>query len=247
MSAASLPVTARQVRPVRHLTPRYLLARARQMRYEREHPDDPWLTPAAIRLLESLLRPADRGAEFGSGRSTLWFASRVRELTSVEHDSQWHAAVTTRLRDRGLRNVDYILAPEDQPMEQGGSSAYAKTALAFPDASLDFSLVDGHYRDYSAKFILPKVKPGGLLIIDNVNWYLPCESRAPNSRTPALGPKTQAWADVAQELASWRSIWTSSGVWDTAIFIKPADAPTTGTGHTATAKAAETSMERECL
>jgi predicted O-methyltransferase YrrM len=225
MSAASLPASQESwgSRPVRHLTPRYLVNRVRQVMYVREHPGNPWLTPSAIRLLESLLRPADRGAEFGSGRSTIWFASRVAALTSVEHDAQWHQAVTASLIEHGLRNVDYILAPEDQPMENGGSSAYAQVAHAFPDASLDFSLVDGHYRDYSAKFILPKLKPGGLLIIDNVNWYLPCESKSPNSRTAALGPKTPAWAEVAAELANWRSIWTSSGVWDTAIFIKPAD------------------------
>ena len=96
--------------------------------------------------------------------------------------------MTARLKDRGLGNVDYILAPEDQPMERGGDSAYARTALGFADASLDFALVDGHYRDYSAKFILPKIKPGGMLIIDNVNWYLPCRSKAPNSRTAAARP-----------------------------------------------------------
>lgn len=205
----------------RHRTMRYVYNRTRQILYERAHPADPWLTPAAIRLLRDLLRPADRGLEFGSGRSTIWFARRVATLTSVEHDERWHASVSATLRDRGLGNVDYILAPGDQPMERGWDSTYAKTALAFPDASLDFALVDGHYRDYSAKFTLPKLKPGGMLIIDNVNWYLPCRSKAPNSRTAALGPKTPAWAEVADELAQWRTIWTSSGVWDTAIFIKP--------------------------
>jgi predicted O-methyltransferase YrrM len=191
------------------------------MLYERSHRDDPWLTPAAIRLLESLLRPADRGAEFGSGRSTIWFAERVAALTSVEHDEQWYEAVSAKLKERRLANVDYILARPDQPVETGGQSTYARTALGFPDAGLDFALVDGHYRDYSAKFILPKIKSGGILIIDNVNWYLPSESRAPNSRTRALGPNGKIWAEVAEELAQWRSIWTSSGVWDTAMFIRP--------------------------
>jgi predicted O-methyltransferase YrrM len=204
----------------RHRTPRYVYNRTRQLRYERSHPDAPWLTPAAIDLLGPLLRPADQGAEFGSGRSTVWFASRVAALTSVEHDPRWHAIVAARLLDRGLRNVDYILAPEDQPMERGGDSAYARTALGFADESLDFALVDGHYRDYSAKFILPKLRPGGMLIIDNVNWYLPCESKAPNSRTQAAGPVTAVWTEVWREIRDWRTIWTSSGVWDTAIFIK---------------------------
>lgn len=212
-------------RPVRHLTPWYVCNRTRQLVYERAHPDDPWLTPAAIRLLRSLLRPSDQGAEFGSGRSTLWFARRVTALASVEHDRRWHEAVSARLMAHGLGNVDYILAPEDQPVEHGGDSAYARVALAFPDASLDFALIDGHYRDYSAKFTLPKIAPGGMLIIDNANWYLPCRSKAPNSRTAALGPATATWAEVAEELSRWRSIWTSSGVCDTAIFIKPGGVP----------------------
>jgi predicted O-methyltransferase YrrM len=204
-----------------HRTPRYVYHRVREMRYQRSHPDAPWLTPAAIRLLGGLLRPTDRGAEFGSGRSTVWFASRVAALTSVEHDNEWHATVSARLKERGLDNVEYILALEDQPMERGGDSAYARTALGFADDSLDFALVDGHYRDYSAKFILPKLRPGGMLIIDNVNWYLPCESKAPNSRTAQTGPATKVWTEVWQQLRAWPTIWTSSGVWDTAIFLRP--------------------------
>ena len=221
MNSAPMPVSWPLFRS--HRTPRYICHRTRQQFYERAHPADPWLTPTAIGLLTTLLRPADTGAEFGSGRSTLWFAARVAALTSVEHDIRWHETVTARLKDHGLGNVDYILAPEDEPMERGGDSAYARTALAFADASLDFALVDGRYRDYSAKFIMPKIKPGGMLIIDNVNWYLPCRSKAPNSRTAELGPATDVWAEVWRQLSGWRTIWTSSGVWDTAIFIKHAD------------------------
>lgn len=215
------PPGPRGSRPLRHLTPGYVCRRARQALYERRHADAPWLTPAAVALLGTLLRPADQGAEFGSGRSTVWLARRVAALTSVEHDQRWYAAVKARLADNGLGNVDYILAPQDQPADRGGDSAYARTALAFPDASLDFALVDGHYRDYSAKFIMPKIRSGGMLIIDNANWFLPCRSKAPNSRTAELGPKTPTWAEVAAGLADWRTIWTSSGVWDTALFIKP--------------------------
>jgi predicted O-methyltransferase YrrM len=215
-----LPVGAR-VRRMRHRTPRYVYNRTRQILYEHDHPDDPWLTPEAVRLLTSMLRPADRGAEFGSGRSTIWFAERVGHLTSVEHDAQWYATVSARLKDRGLTNVDYILAPRDQPAEPGGMSEYARTALTFADGSLDFALIDGLYRGRTASLMLPKIKSGGLLIIDNVNWYLPSRSHAPNSRTPARGPDGPVWAEVAQDLTDWRSIWTSSGVWDTAMYLKP--------------------------
>lgn len=209
------------MRTIAHWTPRYIYRRTRLMRYERAHSDDPWLTPAATRLLQSLLRSPDRGAEFGSGRSTIWFAERVAMLTSVEHDEQWYETISAKLKDRRLANVDYILARPDQPDELADQSTYARTALGFPDAGLDFALVDGRYRDYTAKFIMPKIKPGGMLIIDNVNRYLPSESRAPKSRTRTLGPNGKIWTEVAAELAQWRSIWTSSGVTDTAIFIRP--------------------------
>jgi predicted O-methyltransferase YrrM len=217
VAAPGTPVARKR----QYRTPRYIYRRLQQMRYERAHAEDPWLTPEAIRLLGTLLRRSDRGVEFGSGRSTVWFAQRVASLTSVEHDEQWYETVAARLKARGLGNVDYILARPDQPVQQGGLSGYARTALTFADASVDFALIDGHYRDYSAKFMLPKIKPGGMLIIDNVNWVLPSRSRSPNSRTPELGPHGEIWSQVHEELTQWRSIWTSSGVWDTAVFIKP--------------------------
>jgi predicted O-methyltransferase YrrM len=216
VAAPGTPVARKR----QYRTPRYIYHRLQQIWYERGHADDPWLTPDAIRLLATLLRPSDRGVEFGSGRSTIWFAQRVAALTSVEHDEQWYQTVTAKLKARGLDNVDYILARPDQPVERGGMSSYARTALDFADASLDFALIDGHYRDYSAKFVLPKIKPGGILIIDNVNWVLPSRSHSPNSRTPELGPHGEVWREVHAELAKWRSIWTSSGVWDTAVFIR---------------------------
>jgi predicted O-methyltransferase YrrM len=218
--AKEVPVLSR-LRRHRHRTPRYIYNRTRQMLYERAHPEEPWLTAAAVGLLSTLMRPTDCGLEFGSGRSTVWFARRVATLTSVEHDKQWHARISAKLKSDGLENVHYVLAPGDVPPERGGESAYARTALALPDGSLDFALIDGRYRDYSAKFTLPKIKPGGILIIDNVNWFLPCRSKSPNSRTVRHGPQTPVWAEVADQLGDWRTIWTSSGVTDTAIFIRP--------------------------
>jgi len=216
---------AERIRRVRHRTPRYVCARTRQMLYERGHPDAPWLTPEATRLLGRMLLPSDRGLEFGSGRSTVWFAERVSHLTSVEHDERWYAEVSGRLKERALSNVDYILAPLDELDGRGGGSGYARAALAFADSSIDFALIDGAYRDHTARYVLPRIKPGGMLIIDNVQWYLPSNSRAPNSRTPALGPRGEIWAEIARDLADWRRIWTSSGVWDTAIFVRPGPPP----------------------
>jgi predicted O-methyltransferase YrrM len=206
----------------RHRTPRYVYHRTRQMLYERGHPDAPWLTPEATRLLTSMLRPSDRGVEFGSGRSTVWFAERVSHLTSVEDDSRWYSEVSARLQQRGLSNVEYLLKPRDQPLDESGDpSEYARVALTFPDASVDFGLVDGQYRGECTRLLMPKIRPGGLLIIDNINWYLPSRFRAPGPTPIALRSDGAHWQRLGRELAQWRPIWTGSGVWDTAIFVKP--------------------------
>jgi predicted O-methyltransferase YrrM len=208
-------------RTVGHWTPRYVYARLRLMRYEHAHPDHPWITSEANRLLASMIRPTDIGAEYGSGRSTLWFARHCKHLTSVEHDQEWHRKVSAAIQDQGLTNVDYFHHPRDQPQESGDMSGYARVALSFDDVSIDFVLVDGLYRDHVTRLMMPKIKPGGLLIIDNINWCLASPTRAPYSRTPASGHKDSSWANLARDLADWRSIWTTSGVTDTAIFIRP--------------------------
>ncbi len=214
---------SRQIRgrPVGHWTLRYLSDRTRQALYQRAHPDDPWLTPDSVRLLNSMLRPSDVGAEFGSGRSTTWLAWRCTHLVSVEHDQAWHAKVSAALRDQGITGVDYRLHPRDEPDETGDMSAYARVAMSFADESIDFALVDGLYRDHVAKMLLPKIRPGGMLIIDNVNWFLPGATRSPASRSIAGGPAGPIWQCVAEQLGCWRRIWTSNGVTDTAIFIRP--------------------------
>lgn len=220
MKLDTIPISVR-FRPMKHRTPRYMYNRSRLILHEHSNPENPWITPEAVRLLESLLRPSDRCVEFGSGRSTLWFAERVGHLTSVEHDERWHATVSNTISERNLGNIDYILAPRDQPDESGNRSTYARIALNFTDASVDFSLIDGLYREYVTALMMPKIKPGGMLAIDNANWYLPSCTHAPSSRTPDRGPNGPIWAHIATELAGWRSIWTSSGVTDTAIYIKP--------------------------
>nr|MDT0657150.1 class I SAM-dependent methyltransferase [Micromonospora sp. DSM 115978] len=209
------------MRTFRHWTPRYVVDRVRQLRYSRRHPDAPWLTPRATEILTTMLRPTDHGVEFGSGRSTRWLGGRVRHLTSVEHDDEWYGTVGAMLKDHGIHNVDHLYAPPDVPPGRGTDSEYARTLLRFEDGSLDFVLVDGTYRDACARFSLGKLRPGGLLIIDNVDRYLPSDSRSPASRRPSHGPAGPVWSEVVDVLADWRHIWTSNGVWDTAIYLKP--------------------------
>jgi predicted O-methyltransferase YrrM len=100
---------------------------------------------------------------------------------------------------------------------------YARAIEPFEGGALDFVLVDGIRREECARAALSKIAPGGLLVIDNANWFLPSRSRSPNSRRPrgADAHASPIWREVAEALEGWRRIWTSNGVTDTAIWIRP--------------------------
>ena len=203
----------------RHWTPRYVASRMAEIGYQRSFPQEPWLTRDANRALASLLKPTDVGLEFGSGRSTIWFARRIAHLTSVEHDEGWYRQVSQRLKAERVQNVTYLL--RKATMATGETEpGYTAVAATFADGSLDFVLVDGALRGQCALAALPKLAEGGILVIDNVNWYLSSASRSPNSRSPEQGPLDDDWKKVDRAIAGFRKIWTSNGVSDTAIYFK---------------------------
>ena len=209
------------MRSFRHWTPRYIKDRLASNYYLRAHPDRPWLTPAAIEILMSTLRTTDVGLEFGSGKSTLWFAKRSQHLSSVEHNQEWYQKVDQMLREDNIRNVDYNFVPKDAEGVAGDQAAYVRQADRFEFDSLNFVLVDGIYREHCVLKVLERIRPGGILVIDNVNRYLPSDTLSPNSRTLQAGPRGETWSQVQAALEPWRCIWTSSGVWDTAVYFRP--------------------------
>lgn len=203
----------------RHWTVRYICDRLREWIFQKRNPDAPWLTPAAVQLLRILLAPEHRGLEFGSGRSTSWLAARCGSLISVEDNPVWYEQVQRRLSEQGLHNVDYRFAAGagEQLAEN-----YRTLLQGLPDHHFDFVLVDSEYhRDVLVNLVVPKLKPGGFLVVDNINWFLPSGSRSPHSRTEADGPAGSLWSAFARSVQDWRCTWTSSGVTDTAFFFKP--------------------------
>ena len=181
---------------------------------EWRHPSHPWLTRDSVNLLSQLLRKEDQGIEFGSGRSTAWFLSKVSRLLSVESDGAWYSKVTQK-NSAAIQTgrLDYRLA---KTLEE-----YTSILSRLRENSLDFALVDGKFRDLCAFEVLPKLKPGALLIVDNINLYIPCDaSFSPDSRRSMDGPKTPLWGNFLERTRHFRYVWTSNCVSDTAIWIK---------------------------
>ena len=188
------------------------MSRIRQLLFQRLHPGLPWLTSDAVRILDAWLKPHHRGLELGSGRSTFWFAERVAGLVSVEHDPEWHARVTEGLVKRGLRNVEMVLARREDEC--------AEAIRRQSDFSFDFILIDGLYREVSLAEGIRKLKPSGMLILDNAERYL----LAPNLgiRMAAHQRKTsfdQVWSEFQESEGARHAIWTNDGVDCTAFYF----------------------------
>jgi len=207
-------------RSFRHWTLRYLANRTKEKIYHWSHPGEPWLTSLAISFLKVYLQPQDVGLEFGSGRSTIWLANRMQTLTSVEHDRDWYDQINKMIKEQQVANIIYLYRPVETGLDAGQKPAYVRVADTFADESLDFVLVDGRYRDQCALAALHKLRPGGLLVLDNADLFLPNQMVTPNARSFEMGAANAGWEKFLQLTTGWRELWTTNGVFSTALFVK---------------------------
>jgi hypothetical protein len=146
----------------------------------------PWITYSATNYLNKYLVDHMVVFEYGSGGSTIYLAKRVKEGVSIEHDNIWMENVRKRLGELRLNNWTINYIPPDKcdsksldyynPEHYAASSpryrgshfkAYATSILDSPDEFYDLILLDGRARNSCAKQAIPKVKVGGILVLDN--------------------------------------------------------------------------------
>jgi len=204
----STPARRSPLKP--HWTTRYLFHRSILDLRQRRHPDDPWLTADAIAFLGQWVQPGDRCLEWGSGRSTWWLAARGASVATVEHDEAWAAAVLAKPSGPGAIELVHVAADREDDY-----------VAAHPDlGGVDLALIDGIHREGCALRAVTEVRPGGLLVVDNIERHLPSRSTSPEARgqqAPEPG-----WRAFAEATEGWRRWWTTNGVTDTALWFKPA-------------------------
>lgn len=154
----------------------------------------PWVAFSAIEFLKKVVRPEMAVFEYGSGGSTLFWASRVKELVSVEHDRPWFEKIRQELDRQRLTNVRYVLkeaTPDPEPgkkdfrvpgdyvsddKDYAGKNFedYVRTIDGYPDGYFDIIAVDGRARPSSIAHAIKKLKTGGWLLVDNTEreYYL---------------------------------------------------------------------------
>jgi hypothetical protein len=132
----------------------------------------PWFTYPAIEGLSNWDLSDKRVFEYGSGYSTLFWASRAKEVVSVEHDRAWYEKIAKLAPD----NVQLILAPiereeaDPSPELREQFDAYAGAI----DGRFHIIVVDGYARSrvryLCAQKALQHLDSNGLIVLDNSDW-----------------------------------------------------------------------------
>lgn len=118
----------------------------------------PWYTYPAIDFLNKYDFCDARVFEYGSGNSTLYWAKKCKQIISIEDDLKWFNSIKNKIRT--YKNARLMFPKEDYP----GS-------INKVPGKFDIIIIDGSQRPECAKYVLGKLKVGGIVILDNSNWY----------------------------------------------------------------------------
>jgi hypothetical protein len=127
----------------------------------------PWITLEVIAYLEQNLNPEWLAFEWGCGGSTVWFATVMAGVYSVENHEGWYEAVKKVVDDEQLRATLHLVPlVDDEPITNG---AYGAVIEQYPGKQFGLMLIDGpvNSRLACAHHALGHMLPGGLMVLDN--------------------------------------------------------------------------------
>jgi hypothetical protein len=140
----------------------------------------PWISFAAIGFLNNWLKESMEIFEWGAGGSTLFFASRTKNVLSIESDVTWYKDVRQALATSGYNNVDLRLLPLSNEADVFDRSAYLR---AIKEKKWDLVMVDGvlgygsggdfgSYRRRCFQLAEEHILSGGIIVVDDI-WMFP--------------------------------------------------------------------------
>ena len=120
----------------------------------------PWWIEDSVPYVEKLLNKDMVVFEYGSGRSTIWFAERVKKIYSVEYQEKWMKQVQQWADDRKLNNIELMFCPKEP------EGPYCRTIEQVKEP-IDFLIVDGRNRVESFITALPYLKSNAIVVLDD--------------------------------------------------------------------------------
>lgn len=116
----------------------------------------PWLSYPFIDFLTPRLTKNISVFEFGSGNSTLFFAPKVKDVISVEHNEEWYQIVNRTM----LSNVKLVLTESDSV------SNYLEYFNSLTE-KVNIIIVDGLHRNECLINSINKLSENGVVILDD--------------------------------------------------------------------------------
>lgn len=135
----------------------HYLSIEKQVPVDKESNPLPWYTYSAIEYLNQLDLSNKLIFEWGSGNSSLYFAKRAKQVISIEDNEEWYK----KNQEKKSPNQDIILASEDVYVNY----------IAELEKKFDIIIIDGKYRNECAKATPNYLAEGGIIILDNSDWY----------------------------------------------------------------------------
>jgi len=117
----------------------------------------PWYTYSAISFLENRINSNMTVFEWGSGMSTLWWAEKVKEVITCEHEKQWYE----RMKRGGVPpnvRLNHVSLTE--------SGKYSNFVLEC-GGTFDIIVIDGRERVNCVRKAVNALKRGGVIVWDN--------------------------------------------------------------------------------
>lgn len=112
-----------------------------------------WYTYPSLEYLNQFDYSAKRIFEYGCGNSSLYWASRAKEVISVDDNKEWYE----KLCKRKPNNLS-VLLEEDLDI-------YAKSIEKY--GKFDVIVIDGYVRDKCCESAIKHLNEGGFIILDN--------------------------------------------------------------------------------
>lgn len=119
----------------------------------------PWYTYPMIEQLQQFDLAGCEVFEYGCGNSSLWWAARAARVCSMEHSPEWAG----RMLERAPANLR-ITCTEDKEAYVG--------AIRAAGGPFDVIIIDGRWRLACSQEAPAHLKPGGLIVFDNSDWYV---------------------------------------------------------------------------
>jgi hypothetical protein len=116
----------------------------------------PWTTYPFILFIAPRLNKNLTVFEYGSGNSTLYYADRVKHITTVEHDKSWYEKMAKQIPN----NVNLIFEKEDT------DGKYCR-AIARKRSRYDIIIIDAVDRVNCAKISYDFASEQGIIILDD--------------------------------------------------------------------------------